>query len=92
MSPSQFRLHRTTRSATDAEWNRVAECESGQRWHLETGNGYYGGLQFSDETCDGFGGEEFAAEADDATREQQIIIAERVLDVQGSGAALIRPA
>lgn len=73
-------------AATDAEWNRVAECESNQRWHIETGNGYYGGLQFSDQTWDGFGGEEYAAEADDATREQQILIAERVLDEQGWGA------
>lgn len=70
-------------AASGEDWNRVAECESGQRWHLDTGNGYYGGLQFSDSTWDGFGGEEYASTADDASREQQIVIAERVLDEQG---------
>ncbi|MQA16555.1 MAG: transglycosylase [Pseudonocardiaceae bacterium] len=70
-------------AASGEDWNSVAECESGQRWHLDTGNGYYGGLQFSDQTWDGFGGEEYASTADDASRTQQIAIAERVLDEQG---------
>ncbi|MPZ66263.1 MAG: hypothetical protein GEU83_12360 [Pseudonocardiaceae bacterium] len=73
-------------AATDAEWNRVAECESDQRWHVDTGNGYYGGLQFSSSTWDSFGGEEYGSTADEASREQQIVIAERVLDAQGWGA------
>ncbi len=73
-------------AATDSTWNELAQCESGGDWHIDTGNGYYGGLQFSDSTWDGFGGERYASTADDATREQQIVIAEKVLDSQGWGA------
>ena len=67
-------------------WDQVAQCESGGNWHINTGNGFYGGLQFAPQTWDSFGGGEFAETADRATREQQIIIAERVLAVQGPGA------
>ncbi|MDQ3154145.1 MAG: transglycosylase family protein [Actinomycetota bacterium] len=73
-------------AATDAVWNAVAECESGRDWDTDTGNGYYGGLQFSDQTWDSFGGEEYGSTADQATRGQQIEIAERVLAEQGWGA------
>jgi resuscitation-promoting factor RpfA len=73
-------------AATDETWNRLAQCESGGDWHIDTGNGYYGGVQFSDETWDAYGGERFASTADEATREQQILIAEKVLDAQGWGA------
>jgi nucleoid-associated protein YgaU len=64
-------------------WDRVASCESSNRWHIDTGNGYYGGLQFSSSTRAGFGGHRYAAQADGASRTEQIAIARRVLAVQG---------
>ncbi|WP_326611941.1 transglycosylase family protein [Streptomyces scopuliridis] len=71
-------------SAADAStWDRVAECESGGMWSANLGNGYYGGLQISQETWDDFGGAEYAASADLASRSQQIAIAEKILDAQG---------
>jgi len=73
-------------AATDAEWDRVAQCESGGNWAINTGNGYQGGLQFSPSTWTGHGGGEFAPSADQATKEQQIAVAERVLASQGKGA------
>jgi resuscitation-promoting factor RpfA len=76
----------TAEAATDRTWNRLAQCESGGDWHINTGNGYYGGVQFSDSTWDSFGGGRYASRADLATRAQQIQIAEKVLDVQGWGA------
>ncbi|MGB3696726.1 MAG: transglycosylase family protein [Gordonia sp. (in: high G+C Gram-positive bacteria)] len=73
-------------AATDAEWNQVAQCESGGNWQINTGNGYQGGLQFSPSTWAGHGGTQYAPSADQATREQQIAIGERVLATQGKGA------
>lgn len=73
-------------AATDSEWNQVAQCESGGNWAINTGNGYQGGLQFSPSTWAGHGGTEFAPSANQATREQQIVVAERVLGSQGKGA------
>ncbi len=70
-------------AAPDATWDRVAQCESGGRWDINTGNGYHGGLQFSPRTWAGFGGKEFAPVAHQATREEQIVVAERVLAKQG---------
>ncbi|MCL7380689.1 transglycosylase family protein [Streptomyces sp. 35G-GA-8] len=71
-------------SAADAStWDRVAECESGGIWSADLRNGYYGGLQISQETWDDFGGAEYAASADLASRSQQIAIAEKILDAQG---------
>ncbi len=67
-------------------WDRVATCESGNRWNINTGNGYYGGLQFSYTTWRGFGGTAYASYAHLATRDQQIRIAQNVLRVQGPGA------
>ena len=67
-------------------WDAVAECESGGNWHINTGNGYYGGLQFSSSTWRGFGGGQYASRADLASRSQQIAIAQRVLASQGPGA------
>ena len=72
--------------ATAETWDRLAECESSGRWDINTGNGYYGGLQFSAGTWVGFGGTAYASRADLATRVEQITVAERVLDVQGWGA------
>lgn len=73
-------------AASPAAWNQVAQCESGGDWHINTGNGYYGGLQFSAQTWSGYGGGDYAATADQATRGQQIEIGERVLAGQGAGA------
>ncbi|GAB2736881.1 resuscitation-promoting factor protein RpfA [Salinifilum aidingensis] len=73
-------------AASDATWDAVAECESGGDWSINTGNGYYGGLQFNQSTWEGYGGTEYASNAADATREQQIAVAERVLQAQGPGA------
>ncbi|MEJ5918796.1 MULTISPECIES: transglycosylase family protein [unclassified Corynebacterium] len=73
-------------AATVEQWDQVAQCESGGDWHINTGNGYYGGLQFSPTTWTGFGGDQYAPTADQATKEQQIEIAERVLEGQGPGA------
>ena len=67
-------------------WDRLASCESGGRWHIATGNGYYGGLQFSASTWRGFGGTRYASSAHRASRMQQIRIAERVKARQGWGA------
>ena len=67
-------------------WDRVAACESGGNWSINTGNGYYGGLQFSYQTWKGFGGQRYAATANRATKSQQIAIAQNVLKVQGPGA------
>ncbi len=64
--------------ANEAMWVRVAQCESGNRWNINTGNGYYGGLQFSYSTWLAYGGADFAPRADLATREQQITVANRV--------------
>jgi len=58
-----------------SSWDRVASCESGGNWHINTGNGYYGGLQFTISTWLGAGGGRYASRADLATREQQIEIA-----------------
>lgn len=73
-------------AADDGTWNALAQCESTGNWQINTGNGYYGGLQFSQSTWESFGGGQYASRADLATREQQIATAERVLDVQGWGA------
>ncbi|MBO1766985.1 transglycosylase family protein [Allobranchiibius sp. GilTou38] len=67
-------------------WDRVATCESSNNWAINTGNGYYGGLQFSASTWTGFGGSKYGATANLATRDQQIYIAQAVLRAQGPGA------
>jgi LysM repeat protein len=72
--------------ASHYDWSGVAQCESGGNWQINTGNGYYGGLQFSSPTWLGHGGGEFAPRADLATPGQQIEVAERVLLTQGAGA------
>lgn len=66
-----------------SRWDQLAQCESGGNWAINTGNGFYGGLQFHPTTWTNMGGGEFAPTADLATREQQIIVAERVLASQG---------
>ncbi|CAM5723945.1 transglycosylase family protein [Streptomyces pharetrae] len=73
-------------AATASEWDAVAQCESGGNWSINTGNGYYGGLQFSASTWAAYGGTQYAATADQASKAQQIEIAEKVLAGQGKGA------
>ena len=73
-------------AATDGEWDRVARCESGGNWAINTGNGYQGGLQFSPGTWSSHGGGEYAPSAHMASKDEQIAVAERVLGTQGRGA------
>ncbi|MFC9132276.1 transglycosylase family protein [Streptomyces sp. NPDC057099] len=67
-------------------WNKVAACESTSNWSINTGNGFYGGLQFTQSTWEAYGGRTYAVRADLATKDQQIAVAEKVLDGQGPGA------
>src|SRR5688500_14864637 len=76
----------SAQAAPPHDWDGVAQCESSGDWAINTGNGYYGGLQFSQSTWEFFGGLEFASRADLATKEQQIVVAERTLVGQGIGA------
>ncbi|MEU6645694.1 transglycosylase family protein [Saccharomonospora sp. NPDC046836] len=64
-------------------WDSLAQCESGGNWAINTGNGYYGGLQFNKSTWDAYGGSQYASYPNDATREQQIAIATKVRDDRG---------
>jgi len=73
-------------AASGSTWDRLAQCESTGDWSINTGNGYYGGLQFSQSTWQGFGGGQHASRADLASRAGQIATAEKVLAVQGWGA------
>jgi hypothetical protein len=73
-------------AASERTWNRLAYCESSGRWHINTGNGYYGGLQISRSTWKGYGGGKFAQYPHRATKAQQIRIAERIQNGQGWGA------
>ncbi|MFL4904688.1 transglycosylase family protein [Streptomyces sp. MMS24-I2-30] len=73
-------------AATASQWDAVAQCESGGNWSINTGNNYYGGLQFSASTWAAYGGTQYAPTADKATKSQQIEIAEKVLASQGKGA------
>lgn len=68
------------RARQTSVWDRLAECESGGNWGISTGNGFYGGLQFDAGTWTAYGGSGYAHQA---SREQQIAVAERVLAAQG---------
>ncbi|MFF8944202.1 transglycosylase family protein [Streptomyces sp. NPDC014864] len=76
----------TASAATASEWDAVAQCESGGNWSINTGNGFYGGLQFTNSTWAAFGGTAYASRADLASKSQQIAVAEKVLASQGKGA------
>lgn len=73
-------------AASVSTWDKVADCESSGNWKINTGNGYFGGLQFSQSTWAAYGGLKYAPRADLATKAQQILTAERVLSGQGPGA------
>ncbi|WP_279637914.1 transglycosylase family protein [Streptomyces albidochromogenes] len=68
------------------DWESIAACESNGRWNINTGNGYYGGLQFAPSTWRAYGGHHYAPRADLATRSQQIAVATRVAQDRGLSA------
>jgi cell wall-associated NlpC family hydrolase len=76
----------SSEAASVSTWDRVAACESSGNWSANTGNGYYGGLQFTPGTWSAYGGRAYASRADLANKSQQIAVAERVLAGQGPGA------
>jgi uncharacterized protein YabE (DUF348 family) len=71
-------------SSSGLNWDAVAACESGGNWHINTGNGYYGGLQFDSGTWLSNGGGAYAPRADLASREQQIAVATRLYNARGA--------
>src|SRR4051812_49878566 len=81
-----FAVAGTANAASTSTWDKLAKCESGGNWKINTGNGYYGGLQFSSRTWLGFGGRKYASSAHRASKAEQIAIARRVLASQGPGA------
>ncbi|WP_280415105.1 transglycosylase family protein [Nocardia carnea] len=86
MSGAGAALAGNASAAPDSDWDRLAQCEAGGNWGINTGNGYHGGLQFSQSTWQAHGGGEYAPTANQASREQQIAVAEKVLASQGWGA------
>jgi LysM repeat protein len=75
-----------TASADSVNWTAIANCESSGDWAADTGNGFYGGLQFTQSTWDAYGGQQYAPSANLASESQQIAVAEKVLAGQGIGA------
>ena len=86
VSAASLAMAAPAEAASTSTWERLSVCEAGGNWKINTGNGYYGGLQFSQSTWESFGGLDHAARADLASRAQQIAVAEKVLAVQGPGA------
>ena len=70
-------------AASSGTWDRLAMCESTQNWDADTGNGFKGGLQFTDSTWEEFGGEQYAESPDEASRSEQIAVARMVQEEQG---------
>jgi len=73
-------------SSGGANWSAIAACESGGNWSANTGNGFYGGLQFTEQTWLAYGGGQYAPSANLASESEQIAVADRVLAGQGIGA------
>ena len=73
----------TVSPQSNATWDRLAKCESTNNWDADTGNGFKGGLQFTQSTWKAFGGSKYATSPDDATREEQIAVAKKVQAEQG---------
>lgn len=69
--------------ADGSVWDRLATCESTNNWAINTGNGFYGGIQFDQTTWEQYGGTQYAPRADLASREEQIAIATKVRDARG---------
>lgn len=76
----------TSASADSVNWTAIANCESSGDWAANTGNGFYGGLQFTESTWLAYGGGQYAQYANEASESQQIAVAEQVLAGQGIGA------
>lgn len=76
----------TASAASISTWDKVAQCEASGNWSINTGNGYYGGLQISMSTWKAYGGTQYAARPDQASKQQQILTGEKILDGQGQGA------
>ncbi|KPI14735.1 Transglycosylase-like domain protein [Actinobacteria bacterium OV450] len=76
----------TASAASVSTWDKVAQCEASGNWSINTGNGYYGGLQISMSTWRAFGGTQYASRPDQATKQQQILTGEKILAGQGQGA------
>ncbi len=72
--------------SSGGNWAAIAACESGGNWSSDTGNGFYGGLQFTQQTWDAYGGGKYAASANEASESAQIAVAQNVLAGQGIGA------
>ncbi|MFF2625316.1 transglycosylase family protein [Kitasatospora griseola] len=70
-------------AAPSAVWDRVADCESGGNWSLDSGDGMYGGLQITAQRWVDYGGTQYAELPNGATRSQQIAVAERILATEG---------
>ena len=70
-------------AASVKKWDRIAHCESGGRWHINTGNGYYGGLQISPSTWRSYGGKKFARLPHKATKREQVRVAKKIQKRQG---------
>ncbi|MGW5398857.1 transglycosylase family protein [Streptomyces sp. NPDC003952] len=68
------------------DWDAIARCESGGNWRANTGNGHYGGLQFTQSSWNAAGGRRYAPRADLATKAEQIATARRLAKIQGMGA------
>ncbi|SFS81814.1 transglycosylase family protein [Saccharopolyspora flava] len=81
-----FAMALPANAASESTWDAVAQCESGGDWSINTGNGYYGGLQFNQSTWQAYGGSSYGSNAAQASKAQQIAVAERVLQAQGPGA------
>ncbi|MGW3124268.1 transglycosylase family protein [Streptomyces sp. NPDC001107] len=73
-------------AADGTTWDKVAQCETGGSWSENSGNGFYGGLKLTQENWEKYGGLDYAPSADLASRNQQIAVAEKLLDDQGVGA------
>lgn len=86
MVAAPFAMTMPANAASESTWDKVAQCESGGDWSISTGNGYYGGLQFNQSTWAAYGGTSYASNAAQASKSQQIAVAERVLQAQGPGA------
>ncbi|MFB6620429.1 transglycosylase family protein [Streptomyces sp. NPDC085524] len=74
------------RSKPNPDWDAIARCESSGNWRANTGNGHYGGLQFTQSSWNAAGGRKYAPRADLATKSQQIATARRLARIQGMGA------
>lgn len=73
-------------AAPIADWDKLSQCEAGGNWAINTGNGFYGGVQFAGSTWTALGGDKFAPTADKASKAEQIFVAEKTLEAQGWGA------